>query len=144
MLKKSVHLDQAQSGEYGLKGFPNHHRNFHRLLRLLGSLSNGLTNTELVFDYDFRPSELADGIEALSTNKLASVEKLNDQQYRITLTDEGDKMAEQLVSRRNKIAQEAYGTLTEEEQRHLDQLINKLIDDYKGRNLNFTALSELI
>lgn len=143
MLKKSVHLEQAQSGEYELKGFPNS-RNFHRLLRILGGHSEGLTNTELVFDHDFRPSELADGVEALTTNKLASVEKLNDQQYRITLTDEGDKMAEQLDERRTKIAQEAYGALNEEEIMHLDQLINKLIDDYESRDLNYTGLSELI
>lgn len=143
MLKKSVHLAEAQSGDYELKGFPNS-RNFHRVLSAISGHSEGVTNLELVFDHDFRPSELADGVEALTTYKLATVEKIDDKEYRIKLTDEGNKMAEQLDARRDKIAEAAYGSLNEDDQRALDKIVNKLIDDYKGRDLNYTALSELI
>lgn len=143
MLKKQVHLEQARSGEYELEGFPNS-RNFHRVIRALGGHSEGLTNTQLIYDYDFRPSDLEDGIKALVSNKLATTEDINAHEYLVKLTDAGDKRAEKLAKRREEIAEAAYGSLSEDDQRELDRIVNKLVEDYKKRDVNYTALSDLI
>lgn len=143
MLKKQVHLEEARSGEYELKGFPNS-RNFHRVIRALGGHSEGLTNTQLINDYDFRPSDLDDGVKALVSNKLATTEDINENEYLIKLTDAGDKRAEKLAKRRAEIAEAAYSSLTEDEQRELDRIVNKLVENYKKRDINYTALRDLI
>lgn len=143
MLKKSVHLQEARSGEYDLKGFPNH-RNFHRILRILADHSTGVTNMNLIFEHDFKPSDVKDGVKALTSNDLATTEKINDDEYRIMLTKAGEKRAEALTKRREEIAEAAYGSLTQEEQIHLDQLINKLIENYEHRDLNYAGLRDLI
>ena len=143
MLKKSVHIQEARSGEYDLKGFPNH-RNFHRILRILGDHSTGVTNMDLIFEHDFKPSDVEDGVKALTSNNFATTEKISDDKYCIMLTKEGEKRAEALTKRREQIAEVAYGSLTEEEQIHLDQLINKLVENYEQRDVNYAGLSDLI
>lgn len=143
MLKKSVHLEEARTGKYQLAGYPDSH-NFHRVLRALGAHSEGLTNRQLIFEYNFKPSDLKDGVKALTSNNLATKEEINDHEYLVKLTTEGDKRAEALVRRRNEIAEAAYGFLSDEEQRELDHLINKMIDNYEKRDLNYEELRNMI
>ena len=143
MLKKSVHLEETKSGEYALKGFPNA-RNFHRVINILSDHEDGLTNTELIFDYDFKPSELRDGIRALLENKLATSTEVSGNESRIQLTAAGKEWAAKLAKRHEEIAEEAYKALTPDEQVELDVLIKKLIADYEQRDVNYTDLSALI
>lgn len=143
MLKKSVHLDEAKNGEYALKGFPNA-RNFHRVINILSDHEDGLTNVELVFNYDFKPSELRDGIRALIENKLATSTEVNGTESKIQLTAAGREWAAKLAKRHEEIAEEAYKALTPDEQVELDVLIKKLIADYEQRDVNYTDLSALI
>ncbi|WP_251546545.1 MarR family winged helix-turn-helix transcriptional regulator [Limosilactobacillus caecicola] len=143
MLKKSVHLAQAQSDDYQLAGFPNS-RVYRRIIGILADHSEGMTNSELIFEHDFRPSEFNDGVKALVDNDLATTKQIDEHHFHIELTEKGRKWAEGLDNRRDKIADAAYGSLNEDDQRELDRIVNKLIDDYKGRDVNYTALSELI
>lgn len=143
MLKKSVHLAEAKSGEYALEGYPNA-RNFHRVLNILSDHEDGLTNTQLVFDYDFKPSELADGVKALTDNDLATAKITSEREYTVKLTDAGKEKAAALAKRHVAIAEAAYKALSEDEQKELDSLITKLIADYEKRDLNYTDLAALI
>lgn len=143
MLKKSVHLNENQSGEYALAGYPNA-RNFHRVINILKDHADGLTNTQLVFDYDFKPSELADGVKALTDNDLATTNITNENEYTVKLTAKGQEHAEKLAKRHVAIAEAAYKALSEDEQKQLDDLITKLIADYEKRDVNYVDLSALI
>ncbi|WP_251573768.1 hypothetical protein [Limosilactobacillus agrestimuris] len=141
MLKCQVHIDEERHGEYCLPGYPDRH-NFHHLLRILRDHKDGLTSDQLIFDYDFRPSELDNATSALVNNNLATTTTDNDK-YRIRLTDEGIEVAHKLLTRREKIAEAAYRSLSENEQRDLDRIINILLEDYKNRDVNYTGLNAI-
>ncbi|MBB1070033.1 hypothetical protein H5S40_07700 [Limosilactobacillus sp. RRLNB_1_1] len=142
MLKCHVHIEEERRGEYCLSGYPDRH-NYHRLLRILRGHNDGLLSHQLIYDFDYRPSELSDATKALVANNLATTSIISDEEYKIRLTDEGIEAADKLLSRRDNIAEAAYHTLSNDEQRELDNLINKLLEDYKNRNVNYTALKNI-
>lgn len=142
MLKCQVHIEEERRGEYCLPGYPDRH-NFHRLLRILRQHNDGLLSRQLIYDFDFRPSELDDATKALVDNNLATTSVINNDEFKIKLTTEGIEAAHKLLVRRDKIAEAAYHTLSEEEQRELDRLINALLKDYKNRDVNYTALENI-
>lgn len=142
MLKRNVQLQEEQSGEYSLPGFPDSH-NFHHLLRILHKYDDGLLSQQLIYDFDYRRTDLDDATKALVTNGLATTSPVNEEVYKINLTTAGQKAADDLEARRDKIAEAAYHTLSEDEQKELDRLVNKLTEDYKGRDVNYTALKNL-
>lgn len=81
-------------------------------------------------------SEIQDGIKALLSENLISKEDISSTECKITLTKDGIMAVNQLTERSNKIAKEAYGTLSQEEQQQLDNLIVKLTNDYEHRSIN--------
>ncbi|MBD7894835.1 hypothetical protein H9564_03750 [Limosilactobacillus sp. Sa3CUN2] len=129
MLKCQVHIDEERHGEYCLPGYPDRH-NFHHLLRILRDHKDGLT------------SELDDATSALVNNNLTTTTTDNDK-HRIRLTDEGIEVAHKLLTRREKITEAAYRSLSENEQRDLDRIINILLEDYKNRDVNYTGLNAI-
>lgn len=140
LLKCHVHIEEQRRGEYTLKGYPDRH-NYHRLLRILREHSDGLLSRQLIYDFDYRPSELEEATKALVANNLATTSIINDEEYKVQLTDEGIQVAHKLITRREKIAEAAYHTLSENEQRELDRLINALLKDYKNRDINYNGLA---
>lgn len=142
LLKRNVQIEEELHGEYTLPGYPDRH-NYHRLLRILRKHKDGLLTDQLIFDYDYRPSDLGVATDALVTNNLATSEPVDKDNSKIRLTTEGIEVADNLLKRRDRIAKAAYGTLSEEEQRELDRLIEKLLEDYKGRDVNYEALANL-
>ncbi|MBB1079635.1 hypothetical protein H5S09_07130 [Limosilactobacillus sp. STM2_1] len=142
LLKCHVHIEEERRGEYCLPGYPDRH-NFHRLLRILRQHKDGLLSRQLIYDFDYRPSELEDATKALVANNLATTSVINNEEFKIRLTDEGIQVAHKLLIRRDKIAEAAYHTLSEKEQRDLDRLINTLLADYKNRNINYDALKSI-
>lgn len=140
LLKKNVHL-QSQS-IISSPDFPNKHI-YNKLLRTLDKNSNEVTSADLLNKYNFRMSEIQDGIKALLSTNLISKEDLSNTECKIILTKEGIAAANQLAKRSEKIAEEAYGILSQEEQQQLDNLILKLTEDYKHRSVNYSALADL-
>lgn len=108
MLKCQVHIEEERHGDYCLPDFPDRH-NFHRLLRILRKHDDGL----LIYDFDYRPSDLEDATKALVTNNLATTTPINEEDYKIQLNTEGIEVADNLLKRRDKIAEAAYHTLSE-------------------------------
>lgn len=78
-----------------------------------------MTNKELVLNFDFRTSEVKD------------------------TTDAGFTEAQKLKDRRNKISEEAYGSITQEEQEQLDKLVVTLTKNYETRGVNYTTLENM-
>lgn len=140
LLKKNVHL-QTQS-LITSSDFPNKHF-YNKLLRILSKNNNEATSNDLLIKFNFRMSEIQDGIKALLSEKLITKEDLSATECKITLTETGIEAANQLAERRDKIAEEAYGTLSQEEQQQLDNLILKLTANYKNRPVNYSTLADL-
>ncbi|ECQ5639294.1 hypothetical protein FZL45_10005, partial [Campylobacter jejuni] len=108
-LKYQVHIEEERHGDYCLPGFPDRH-NFHRLLRILRKHDDGLTSKQLIYDFDYRPSDLEDATKALVTNNLATTTPINEEDYKIQLNTEGIEVADNLLKRRDKITEAAYHT----------------------------------
>jgi len=142
MLKCQVDIEEERHGDYCLPGFPDRH-NFHRLLRILRKHDDGLTSKQLIYDFNYRPSDLEDATKALVTNNLANTTPINEEDYKIRLNTEGIEVADNLLKRRDKIAEAVYHTLSENEQRELDRLVNKLTEDYANRDVKYNALGNI-
>lgn len=142
LLKKQVHLENPQNYNE-TSTFPNT-KAHKKLLRALSKNNNELTSTDLIFKYNFRMSELQDAISALTTNKLITKEDINDTECKLTLTEKGIKAVEDFNKNADKIAQAAYGSLSDDEQKQLDALINKLLKDYKSRDVNYSSLIDVL
>ncbi|WP_241499205.1 hypothetical protein [Limosilactobacillus reuteri] len=74
---------------------------------------------------------------------MATTTPINEEDYKIQLNTEGIEVADNLLKRRDKITEAAYHTLSENEQRELDRLVNKLIEDYANRDVNYNALGNI-
>ena len=114
MLKCQVHIEKERHGDYCLPGFPDRH-NFHHLLRILRKHDDDLTSKQLIYDFDYRPSDLEDATKALVTNNLSTTTPINEEDYKIQLNTEGIEVADNLLKRRDKITEAAYHTLSENE-----------------------------
>lgn len=140
MLKKQVHLSRETLIDS--PKFPDEHI-YNRAIRILAKQGGSLTNKELVLNFDFRTSEVKDATAALLAYKLVTKDG-NEDEYNLSLTDAGFKEAQKLEDRRNKISEEAYGSITPEEQEQLDKLIVKLTKNYEARDVNYTALENMM
>ena len=140
MLKKQVHLSRETLIDS--PKFPAEHI-YNCAIRILAKQGGSLTNKELVLNFDFRTSEVKDATAALLAYKLVTKDG-NDDEYKLSLTDAGFKEAQKLEDRRNKISEEAYGSITPEEQEQLDKLIVKLTKNYEARDVNYTALENMM
>ncbi|QNQ82258.1 hypothetical protein FP435_03825 [Lactobacillus sp. PV037] len=141
MLKKQVHLSKETLVDS--PKFPDEHI-YNRTIRVLAKQGGALTNKELVLNFDFRTSEVKDATSALLTYNLVTKENINDKEYKLSLTDAGFNEAQKLEDRRNEISEAAYGSITPEEQEQLDKLIVKLLKNYEARDVNYTALENMM
>ncbi|QNQ80227.1 hypothetical protein [Lactobacillus sp. PV034] len=141
MLKKQVHLDEKNLIDS--TAFPDKHI-YHRAIRVLNKNNGSLTNRDFLLQYNFRVTEVLDLTNALVKFKMVTKQDGENDTYTLTLTEEGKKAAQWLEDRRNKISEAAYNTLTPEEQQELDNLVNKLTENYKGRDVNYMALKNMM
>lgn len=141
MLKKQVHLEQKNLIDS--PDFPDKHI-YHRAVRILNQNNGSLTNKELVLNFNFRTTEVEDLTKALLDFKMVTKEDIDKDTYKLTLTEDGVNAGKWLEERRNKISEAAYGSITPAEQEELDKLVNKLIENYEARDVNYTALRNMM
>ncbi|RVU71516.1 MULTISPECIES: hypothetical protein [Lactobacillus] len=139
LLKKQVHLENKAA----LTNFPNN-RIYKKVLRTLSKNGNELTSNDLIFKYNFRLSEVTDAVAALTASDLITKEDISDTECKLKLTDQGIAAIKDFNKSRDEIAQAAYGSLTEDEQKQLDDLVNKLLKDYESRDVDYAGLIDLL
>jgi len=99
-----------------------------RLLHLLYQAKNGLTNADIAEMLDIRPSSVSAGISKLADAGLVErVPSENDKRAVIVkLTDQGRQMFDQYDERVDDWSEKLFGSLSDEEQTQLRELLTKV------------------
>ncbi|MDL2238219.1 MarR family transcriptional regulator [Christensenellaceae bacterium OttesenSCG-928-K19] len=110
---------------------PMHHGQ-GRLLELIREMQP-VGQKDLVEKLDIRPSSLSEMLKKLETKGL--IERRQDEQDKrnvvVSLTGEGQKVAEQQTDGRDEITRKMFAALNAEEQEQLNGLLEKLIASWK-------------
>lgn len=136
LLKRNVQLNDLTSDLFDFGGAD--HKPIARLAKVLSKIPTGLSVTALITELDQRPSVVKTSVDALLDRHLVA-----ETDGKIVLTDAGHDFAQALDDRRDRIAKEAYGVLSADEQAQLLALMKKLIADYEARDVDFDALRKL-
>lgn len=130
---KMIHLmGRGMYQYYRKREHPVIHPSQGRLLGIIGKKGT-VSQKELVELLDVRPSSLSELLKKLEVKNL--IERKPDEQDKrnvnVTLTAEGEKVAEQVSGGRNQIASQMFDALTEQEQEELGALLDKLIANWQ-------------
>lgn len=127
---KLVRLAQRKNGPKSYK------RGQGALLRVLLD-NDGATQRELVSALGMNRSLLKDIVLKAKRNGYVSIEETDEKKlYKVTLTDEGRKVAEKHEAAQDEAAKAILGALSDEERAQLDSINEKLIVSLKEAGID--------
>ena len=126
---KLVRLAQRKNGPKSYK------RGQGALMRVLLE-SDGMAQAELTAALGVNRGALKDIVRKASRNGYVTIENTGKKAYKVSLTDEGRKLAQKHEDAQDKAAQEILAALTDEERAELDAINEKLIVSLKEAGID--------